>query len=185
MFPSHDQQVGEVYKLDASDDTKMEYIGIIEEAASAAAECIIVVSGKVANFSALTPGKNLYADYLTPGDYTQTEPEQNGTWSINIGKAISVTEVLVDADLAASANFIEESTGSFAIANNQVAPANVTNLVFDGATYRAGFIVSQSRSQTNQSKTNLHHQFYMQSLKYQLERLLQIQYLFFYKLSNQ
>jgi len=126
---------GQVYKLDPSDDNRMEFIGIVEAAATASNECIIVVSGKVANFSTLTQGQNLYADYLNPGQFTQTEPSEKGTWSVIIGKAISVTEILVNADLAASAIFIENAVGELAIANNQTTPANVTNLSVDGSVH--------------------------------------------------
>jgi hypothetical protein len=131
--------IGQVNKLDCTDDAKIEFIGFTREATAGAAPVDIVISGKLGGFSGLTAGEFVYADPSTPGNYVQPKPTQTNTYQIILGKAISATEILVLPDLAASAEFNREVTISGAtITNNQASPTAVTGAIFDG--FRAAII---------------------------------------------
>lgn len=128
---------GEVAKVDSDDDAKIEFIGFAREAISAASSGEIVISGKLGGFSGLTAGEFVYADPTTPGAVVQPEPTQANVYLIKLGKAISATEILVNPDLAASAEFNREVVADLTITNNQASPSPISGLIFDGATYRA------------------------------------------------
>ena len=128
---------GQVGKLDVDDDAKMEFIGFTREAATATNPVKVVIGGKLGGFTSLTVGEFVYGDPTTPGTIVQPEPSQANVYLIKLGKAISATEILVNPDLAASAEFNRAVVADISITNNQVTPTNVTALVFDGATYRS------------------------------------------------
>jgi hypothetical protein len=129
--------LGQAAKVDADDDAKIEFIGFAREAKLASESVEIVVSGKLAGFSGLTPGEFVYADPSTPGAVVQPEPTQANVYLIKVGKAISATEILVNPDLASSAEFNREVVADQTILNNQSVAQSITGLSFDGATYRA------------------------------------------------
>jgi len=125
--------IGQVNKLDCTDDAKIEFIGFTREATVGAELVDIVISGKLGGFSGLTIGEFVYADPSTVGGYVQPKPTQANTYQIILGKAISSTEILVLPDLAASAEFNREITVSGStITNNQTTPLAVTGAIFDG-----------------------------------------------------
>jgi hypothetical protein len=128
---------GQVDLLDSDDDAKIEFIGFAREAGIAAQSLEVVISGKLGGFSGLTPGELVYADPTTPGAIVQPEPTQANVYLIKVGKAISTTEILVNPDLAASAEFNREVVADQTITNNQSTPDPITGLSFDGAIYRA------------------------------------------------
>jgi len=128
---------GQAAKVDADDDNKIEFIGFARASALISESVEIVVSGKLAGFSGLTPGEFVYADPSTPGAVVQSEPTQANVYLIKVGKAISATEILVNPDLAASAEFNREVVADQTILNNQSVAQSITGLSFDGATYRA------------------------------------------------
>lgn len=135
--PVYISSIGEVGKLDSDSDSNMEFIGFTNEAATAAAEVEVLLSGVLDGFSSLTIGEFLYADPTTPGTITQTEPTQANTYLIKIGKAISATEIIINPDLAASAEFNREVVADITITNNESTPTAVTGVLFSGATYRS------------------------------------------------
>ena len=128
---------GEAAKVDADDDTKIEFIGFARAAALASNSVEIVISGKLGGFSGLTPGELVYADPTTPGAVVQPEPTQANVYLIKVGKAISATEILVNPDLAASADFNREVVADQTITNNQSSATSISGLQFDGSVYRA------------------------------------------------
>lgn len=129
--------IGQAALVDADDDDKIEFIGFAKAAALASNPVEIVVSGKLGGFSSLTPGEMVYASASTPGAVVQPEPTQANVYLIKVGKAISATEILVNPDLAASAEFNREVVADLSITNNQAVPTSIAGLSFDGATYRA------------------------------------------------
>jgi hypothetical protein len=129
--------IGQAALVDADDDDKIEFIGFAKSAALASNPVEIVVSGKLGGFSSLTPGEMVYASASTPGAIVQPEPTQANVYLIKVGKAISATEILVNPDLAASAEFNREVVADLSITNNQAVPTSIAGLSFSGATHRA------------------------------------------------
>jgi hypothetical protein len=147
---------GSAYKLDASNDNRIEFVGFVKETVLSGATAKIVTSGILKGFTGLSVGQPVYLNPNTPGVYTQTDPSDssyNARWVIKLGTAISSTQVLINPDLASSAYFNPEIVSNFSIANNQSSVANITSLIIDGASYR-GFIIEYTlyrKTDTNET----------------------------------
>lgn len=125
--------IGQVDKLDCTDDDKIEFIGFSRDTTAGAETIDIATSGIVSGLSGLTTGEFVYADPLNPGGLVQPRPTQTDIYVIIVGKAISATEILINPDLAASAEFNREITiNNNTITNNQSTPASVAGAVFNG-----------------------------------------------------
>lgn len=128
---------GEVGLLDASDDVKMEFIGFANTSGNATDTIQVLLSGKFGGFIGLTPGDFLYADPSIPGGFTQTEPTASGVYIIVVGKAISATEIVINPDLAVSAEFNSAAIDAIVINNDVTVATSISGLLFDGAIYRS------------------------------------------------
>jgi hypothetical protein len=124
---------GSAYKLDSSNDNRIEYVGLVKSTVTSGQTAKIITGGVVKGFTGLSVGVPVYLDTLTPGAFTQTEPTTSQRWIIRLGIAISSTQVMILQDQGMTAFFNEEVQANVSIANNQVSAANVSNLVFDGA----------------------------------------------------
>jgi hypothetical protein len=127
------RNAGEAYKLDSSNDNRIEYVGLVKSTVTAGQTAKIITGGVVKGFVGLSVGVPVYLDTLTPGAFTQTEPTTSQRWIIRLGIAISSTQVMILQDQGMTAFFNEEVQANVSIANNQVSLDNVSNLVFDGA----------------------------------------------------
>lgn len=128
--------LGEAYKLDASNDNRMEFVGFVELTVTSGNDVSIQTSGEMSGFVGLIAGVPLWADYTTPGAYTQTAPSASGNWLVPLGVATSSTKILVNAAGAATAIFLEATSTGFAVANN-TASQNIIGLAMNGAATRA------------------------------------------------
>jgi hypothetical protein len=124
---------GAAYRLDASNNDRIEYVGLVKAGVNVTEAAKIITSGIVKGFTGLTPGVPTYLDQLNPGKFTQVEPSESQRWVIRLGIAISATQVLILSDQGMSAFFNEETQATIPLDNNVSSPANITNLVFDGA----------------------------------------------------
>jgi hypothetical protein len=90
----------------------------------------------------LTVGGVYYADLATPGGHTTSYPTTSSQWIVPVFTALSTTSILISSNINGTANVYIEATdrGSQVIADNQVAPANVTDLLFSGAVDRSVII---------------------------------------------
>lgn len=134
---------GYVYKLDASNDDRIEFVGFIKEAVLSGGTAKIVTSGVMKNFAGLAVGKSLYASPTVAGGYSALDPSDssyNNKFIIKIATAISSSQILINPDLASSAYLNSDVDIDFTIVNNQILATNITNLSFDGSTYR-GFVI--------------------------------------------
>jgi hypothetical protein len=134
---------GRVYKVDASNDDRVEVLGFATKAITSGAIGEIQTSGSLPGFSGLTPGRIYYASASTPGAITLTPPSTNGQWVVAVGLATSATELVINPVSSASAIYVVDGDTSFTIANNQSSAANVTGLLIDGASTRS-FILDYS-----------------------------------------
>lgn len=127
---------GNIYKLDASNDDRIESVGIVKADALSTESVKTITSGIIKGFTGLTVGAPLYADPLNAGGYTQTDPENSifdNKWVIRLGIAISATQLLLNPDQATSAYFKSEVQADVPILNNQSSSQNLTSLAFNGA----------------------------------------------------
>jgi len=131
----------QVYKLDVTDDNRMEFIGFASENTTSGNTVVIKTTGLVSGLSGLTDGQPVYANRATPGAVTSTPNNTEDEWNIQVGMANSTTGLVINAANSATAVFIEPGTGtSFTIPNNQSTPTNITGLSFSGAATRSAVI---------------------------------------------
>jgi hypothetical protein len=133
---------GRIYKVDASNDDRVEVLGFATKAILSGAIGEVQVSGNLKGFSGLTPGKVYYASASIPGAITLTPPSTNGQWVVAVCLASTASEIVINPVSSASAIYVVDSDISFTIANNQ-ATTNVTSLLFDGISTR-GFVLDYS-----------------------------------------
>jgi hypothetical protein len=146
---------GRIYKVDASNDDRSDVLGFAPKAITSGAIGEVQTSGSLVGLSSLTAGKLYYASASTPGAITATPPSTNGQWVITIGLAVSATELVINPVASASAVYVTSAEASFTVANNQSSAANVTDLLFSGATTRAFSIDYSIYRQTDTSSSAL------------------------------
>lgn len=134
---------GRIYKVDASNDDRVEVLGFAPKAITSGNIGEVQTSGNLKGFSGLTPGKVYYASASTPGAITLTPPSTNGQWVVAVCLASTATEVVINPVSSASAIYVVDGDTSFTIANNQSSAADVTSLLFDGVATRS-FILDYS-----------------------------------------
>lgn len=134
---------GRIYKVDASNDDRVEVAGFTTKAVTAGNIVEVQVSGTMKGFSGLTPGKIQYASASIPGALSETPPSTNGQWIVPVFLAASETEIVINPVASASAIYVVDGDTSFTLANNQSSAASVTGLLIDGASTRS-FILDYS-----------------------------------------
>jgi hypothetical protein len=134
---------GRVYKVDASNDDRVEVLGFATKAITSGAIGEVQVSGNLKGFTGLTAGKIYYASALTPGAITGTPPSTNGQWVVAVCLTSTASEIVINPVSSASAIYVVDGDISFTIANNQTVVANVNGLLVDGASTRS-FILDYS-----------------------------------------
>lgn len=134
---------GRIYKVDASNDDRVEVLGFATKPILSGAIGEVQVSGNLKGFVGLTPGKVYYASASTPGAITLTPPSTNGQWVVAVCLASTATEIVINPVSSASAIYVVDGDTSFTIANNQSSAANITGLLIDGVSTRS-FILDYS-----------------------------------------
>lgn len=105
---------GLAYKVDATNDNRMEYVGIAGNNALINETVNINIQGNYFLSPGLTPGLPVFVSTTTPGGVTQTIPSTPGHWLINIGIASSTSEILLNNSLSSNAIKITNNSGSLA-----------------------------------------------------------------------
>jgi hypothetical protein len=101
---------GRAYKLDVTNDNRMEFVGIAPAAITSGSTGLIQVSGLVTGLSGLTLGMPAYGSTTSAGGLQVTAPSVAGQWIIQLGVAISTTTLAING--AASATAVAVSSGS-------------------------------------------------------------------------
>lgn len=104
---------GNVYKLDATDANRIEFLGFIKTTVTSGNPATITYAGPVTGLSGLLTGEPVFASVTTPGDVQLTAPIALDEWIIQIGYATSTTELLVNAAASATAILINEFVDNF------------------------------------------------------------------------
>lgn len=139
---------GQAYKVDATNDNRMEFVGFASQTVSAAATINIQIAGELSGFTGLTQGVPLFAHPSTPGAYTQTVPSSTGIWLIPLGMATATTKIAINAAGSATAVYLEATSSSFTVANN-TSNQDITGLLINGASHRAMKVSYSLRRKTD------------------------------------
>ena len=104
---------GRVYKLDATNDNRVEFIGFALDSVSSGAAVRVQVGGGLSGLSGLSTGLPAYASVTTPGATQNSAPTVGGQWIIQLGTAISSSSLIVNAAGGATAAKIALYSGSY------------------------------------------------------------------------
>lgn len=104
---------GSAYKLDATNDNRIDFIGIASKAISSGNTGKVQVIGEVSGFTGLIEGLPVYASVTTPGSYQTTAPTGSGQWIIQLGTATATTKLSINGSGSATASKIAQFSGSY------------------------------------------------------------------------
>ena len=104
---------GSAYKLDATNDNRIDFIGIATKAISSGNTGKVQVIGEVSGFTGLIEGLPVYASVTTPGSYQTTAPTGSGQWIIQLGTATATTKLSINGSGSATASKIAQFSGSY------------------------------------------------------------------------
>lgn len=132
---------GSAYKLDPTNDNRMNFIGFATAAISSSATGNIQVVGELSGFSGLTEGEPVYGSVTSAGGYQVAAPNTAGQWIVPIGTATSATKISVNGAGGLDAIYVGDDTqGTFSMSNNQSSAASITNLSFSGSAFRGAVV---------------------------------------------
>lgn len=96
--------VGQVYKLDATNDSRVEYAGISTGAVSLGGAATIQLGGELGGLSGIPQGLPVFASVTTPGAFQTSPPTVLNQWIIQIGQgSTTAAKLLINGAGSASA----------------------------------------------------------------------------------
>jgi hypothetical protein len=96
---------GQVYRLEAKNDDRVEFLGFAQNTVTSGQTVNIQTTGRLSGFTGLTVGKPVFASVAVSGfegKVQTTSPDANGQWVIQVGVAVSATELLINASGSSS-----------------------------------------------------------------------------------
>lgn len=115
---------GQAYKLDATNDARVEFAGVVSVGASSGGTATVLVAGEVA-VSGLTVGEPVYASVTTPGAIQTSAPTTNGQWIIQVGLAKTTGLMIING--AGSATATKITAGLPDLNSGQMYVGNASN----------------------------------------------------------
>lgn len=94
---------GRAYKLDPTNDDRIEFLGFATAAITAAATGSVQVAGELTGFTGLVEGQPIYASVTTPGSFQATAPNVTGQWIVPLGAASLTTALVINGGLGSTA----------------------------------------------------------------------------------
>ena len=114
---------GTLQKLDASDDSKIEFLGFALAAGGGANQ--VQVAGEIEITGAtFTVGSPVFADPSTPGGYVVTAPSNAGQWVIQLGIAVAADKLAINGAGSATAVKITSEVDAYVYAAVSTISAN-------------------------------------------------------------
>ena len=104
---------GRVYKLDATNDNRVDFIGFALDSVSSGSAVRVQVGGGLGGLSGLVDGLPVYASVTTPGGLQTAAPTAAGQWIIQVGVATSTTNLVINGSGSATASKIAQFSGSY------------------------------------------------------------------------
>lgn len=147
---------GRAYKLDATNDNRMEFIGIVQSAASVGNPVTIQQAGQLTGLSGLSTGEPVYASVTVPGGNQSSAPVASGQWIIQLGIAVNATTMSINSAGSAvavkiSSNGIGPYLSTSSKTANYTATANDDVLLCDASS--ASFTITLPAASSLPGKT--------------------------------
>ena len=118
---------GRVYKLDATNSNRVEFIGFVLDAASSGSVARVQVAGGLTGFSGLSTGLPVYASVTVPGSTQNSAPTTGGQWFIQLGIATSASSIVINGAGGATAVQLDLSSGAYLNRRSVSASTSLTN----------------------------------------------------------
>jgi len=117
---------GSVYKVDATNDARIEFIGFALDAVSGGSLVRVQVGGGIGGFSGLSVGQQVFASETVPGGVQTTSPTLAGRWIIPVGNATSASTLTVNGAGSSTAVKITSEADPFVYASVVSVSSNTT-----------------------------------------------------------
>lgn len=117
---------GRVYKVDATNDARIEFVGFALDAVSGGSLVRVQVGGGIGGFSGLSVGQQVFASESVPGGVQVTSPTLAGRWIIPVGSATSATTLTVNGAGSSTAVKITSEADPFVYASVVSVSSNTT-----------------------------------------------------------
>lgn len=117
---------GQVYKLDATNDNRIEFVGFALDAVSGGSLVRVQVGGGISGLSGLSVGKQVFASETTPGGTQASSPTLAGRWVVPVGIATSASTLTVNAAGSSTAVKITSEADPFVYASVVTVSTNTT-----------------------------------------------------------
>jgi hypothetical protein len=101
---------GRAYKLDVTNDQRAEFLGFATGAAITGGAVTVQIAGTLTGFSGLPTGKPIFGSTTTPGSYQTSAPTLSGQSIIQLGEAVSSTDIAINAAGSATAIRVVSNT---------------------------------------------------------------------------
>lgn len=118
---------GQVYKLDATNNNRVEFVGFVLDAVSSGFVTRVQVAGGLSGFSGLSTGLPVYASVTVPGSTQNSAPITGGQWFIQLGIATSVSSLVINGAGGATAVQLDLYSGSYLNRRSVSASTSITN----------------------------------------------------------
>lgn len=118
---------GRVYKLDATNDNRVDFVGFALDSVSSGAAVRVQVGGGLGGLSGLVEGLPVYASVTTPGSVQTSAPTTGGQWIIQVGVATSTTTLVINGSGSATASKIAQFSGAYLNRSSVSASTVLTN----------------------------------------------------------
>jgi hypothetical protein len=94
---------GRAYKLDITNDNRMEFVGLVQANATSGNPVTVQVSGRLSGLSGLVTGEPVYGSSSVVGGRQTSAPNTAGHWVVQLGIAASSTDIIINGAGSAAA----------------------------------------------------------------------------------
>jgi hypothetical protein len=123
---------GRAYKLDATNDARIEFIGFAIDAASIGSLVRVQISGGIAGLSTLNTGKQVFASISAAGALQTSPPTSAGQWVVPVGVATSSSTLTINA--AGSSTAVKITSESDALVYTSIVSISSNTTLANGNT---------------------------------------------------
>lgn len=118
---------GRAYKLDATNDTRIDFIGVVLDTVSTGASTRVQLVGEVSGLSGLSQGDQVFASVSSPGGTQTTAPSSVGQWIISLGIAKDSSTLIINPAAYATAIKNTAAEGLYLTVVSKTANYNISN----------------------------------------------------------
>lgn len=87
---------GRVYKLDATSDSRINFVGVAASSGSSGSAVDVRVAGEVTGLSGLSAGNQVFASVTVPGSYQTTATSTVNQWIVSVGIAKNSSTLVIN-----------------------------------------------------------------------------------------